>query len=100
MRPKVLIGALLILTGFAGSSLAAEPWMAPLVNECTGAPAAPSGEADAGALQTVLDQAIYQSGQACSTVADCPCKYQPACFCVSFGCLCNYNICCPEGECS
>jgi hypothetical protein len=102
MRRTIVIGALMaLLLGFAGNAFAGERWIEPLVRECKEAAVAAPEQVDAGALADPLDQALFLSGQTCSTVANCLCPYEPACYCTSAKrCICNYNICCPGGECS
>jgi len=98
MRAKVLVGAAFVLLfSFAGRSMAAEPWAQPAGKECKQvSQAAVPAIADADSLKA----AIFMAGWFCSTVADCPCPSPPACYCTPVGrCLCNMNLCCPDGEC-
>ncbi len=99
MRTRLLVVfALVLLFSFAGQATAAEPWADLTAKECKQV----LDGADSQAYEDLqaLESAIFLAGTPCSTVADCPCPYQPACFCTpSNRCLCNQFLCCPGGEC-
>lgn len=98
MRAKVLMGvAFVLLSSFAGAANAAESWVQPAVQECK---QDSSGAAPAIVDAESLKSAIFMAGWSCTTVADCPCPSPPACYCTLVNrCICNFNLCCPDGEC-
>lgn len=98
MRVGTLVAlAAVLLFSFAGESRAAEPWADVAVNECKQIPEA------TGAAGTVdpLEGALFATvNNRCTTVADCLCPYEPACFCTSTQyCLCNIHLCCGGRNC-
>jgi len=100
MRARLLVGfALAALFSFMGEAMATEPWADLTVKECKQAPdaddAGPQDREDLQALKTAIFLAT-----SCTSVADCLCPYQPACYCTAaHRCICNQNLCCPSGEC-